>query len=281
MNVVLQRKADLRHSNYILNPNPKYHYFVNVTCGRVRNYLTRCGEAFNVVIRGGADENDFYAIPYAVLKPSLADHYITPGRQVRWMVSITNHQFRVHSCPYLINVGAYYGNHAILTNPGQVNPTSAADENDYAIENRKIEVEQRLKQSVFRQRIIQNFEGKCCLSGISEEELLVASHIVPWAKRIDTRLDPANGLLLYWSYDRLFDKGFISFDDSLRVVVSLLAASCSTPLCAILEPLNGQQARAPVRWTIKPEYLAYHRAEVLQGGPLARLGARTGSSGLE
>ena len=84
----------------------------------------------------------------------------------------------------------------------------------------KIEVEQRQKQSMFRQRVMQNFEGRCCLSEISEQELLVASHIVPWAKQIETRLDPANGLLLYCPLDRLFDRGFITFDSELRVIVA-------------------------------------------------------------
>lgn len=148
--------------------------------------------------------------------------------------------------------------------PRTIEPGSAADLNDYAIENRKIEIEQRQKQSLFRTRVLENFEGRCCLSGISEEELLVASHIVPWAKRIDTRLDPANGLLLYSPYDRLFDKGFISFDVSFRVLVAPWVGRCSLPLRAVLEQLAGQQARRPVKWAIKPEYLEYHRTEVLQ-----------------
>src|SRR5439155_7882843 len=113
-----------------------------------------------------------------------------------------------------IDVGAFYGNVAALTSPGEVEPLSVADANDYAIENRKIEIEQRQKQSLFRKRVMQNFQGRCCLSGINEEELLVAGHIVPWARRIDTRLDPTNALLLYCPYDRLSAKGFIPFEDS-------------------------------------------------------------------
>ena len=117
---------------------------------------------------------------------------------------------------------------------------------------------------------MQNFEGRCCLSGINEEDLLVAGHIVPWAKRIDTRLDPSNGLLLYCPYDRLFDKGFISFDDKVRVVIAPSVDRCSAPLRTILKQLAGQQARHPVQWPIKVEYLAYHRAEVLQTKAVAR-----------
>ncbi len=280
MNAVLKREDDFRDANYILHPSRKNQYWTNITSGRVEEYRAQWGEAFNVVIVGDtADEGDFYAIPYPVLKPFLVEQYIARGKQVRWIVSIRDHQFKVRNCPFSLDVGAFYGNHAALANPGQADTASASDANDYAIENRKIEIEQRLKQSVFRRRVMQNFQGRCCLSGISEEELLVASHIVPWAKRIDTRLDPANGLLLYWPYDRLFDKGFISFEDRLRVIVSPRAAQCSPPLLAILKQLAGQQARRPVKWAIKPEYLAYHRKKVLQAGSAGSRGRRPSPCG--
>ena len=192
MNIVLHRIETLSNNNYILNPSSDNQYWVNITSSRVKEYLDRCGEAFNIVIVGSeADEGDFYAIPYTVLKPVLVEQFLTRGKQTRWVVSIPNHQFKVRNCPIPLDVGAFYGNLTALTNPGQADSAFAADANDYAIENRKVEVERRLKQSVFRKRIMQNFERRCCLSGISEAELLVASHIVPWCKRIDTRLNPS------------------------------------------------------------------------------------------
>jgi hypothetical protein len=267
MNIVLQRREELSSGNYILHPERARAYWANISGGRLNDYLRRCGEAFNIVIVGdSAADGDFYAIPYRVLRSALVDEYRTRDKtgRIRWVAYILHHQLKVGiAAP--IDVGAFYGNIAVLTRPGEVDPFSVADANDYAIENRKIEIEQRQKQSMFRKRVIQNFEGRCCLSGINEEELLVASHIVPWAKRVDTRLDPSNGVLLYCPYDRLFDKGFISFDDRLCVVVTPWADRCSSPLCTILKQLSGQQARLPVKWAIKQEYLAYHREEVLQG----------------
>lgn len=182
MNAVLKRKNDLRDSNYILHPTPDYHYWVNISSGRLGRFVARCGDSFNIAIVGSAeDEGDFYAIPYPVLKQALADNYRSNDKtgRARWVASIRNHQIRVGRYPIPIDVGVYYGYHAVLTNPGVIEPASAADLNDYAIENRKIEVEQRQKQSVFRKRVLQNFEGRCCLTGISEEELLVASHVIP------------------------------------------------------------------------------------------------------
>jgi putative restriction endonuclease len=107
----------------------------------------------------------------------------------------------------------------------------------------------------------------------------LSHNIVPWAKRIDTRLDPSNGILLYCPFDRMFDKGFISFDDKLRVVVFPWADRCSAPLRAILKQLAGQQARPPIKWPIKAEYLTYHRAEVLQMKEAASKGAIVNSQG--
>lgn len=268
MNAILKCEDDLRDSNYILHPTPDNHYWVNISAGRLRKFVARCGDAFNIVLVGHEnEEGDFYAIPYRVLKEALTESFLSNDKtsRARWIAQIKHHQIKVGRYPVLIDVGAYYGCQGVLTDPG-VDLAAADDFNDYAIENRKIEISQRQKQSVFRRRILQNFEGRCCLSGVTEDQLLVASHIVPWAKRINTRLDPANGLLLHSLYDRLFDAGFISFDDELRVHVSPLVTQYSSPLRAILEPLAGQQARHPIKWAIKPEYLAYHRAEVLQGG---------------
>lgn len=282
MNAVLKREDDLGDSNYILHPSPDHNYWANISSGRLKEFVARRGEMFNIVIVGSPnDEGDFYAIPYAVLKQALTDEFRSTDKtgRVRWVATIRNHQLKVGRYPVPIDVGTFFGCHPVLTSPGILEPGSAADRNDYAIENRKIEIEQRQKQSVFRRRVLENFEGRCCLSGISEENLLVASHIIPWAKRIDTRLDPANGLLLYCPYDQLFDKGFISFDDSLRVVVSSAATRCSPPLRAVLDQLAGRQARRPVKWAIKPEYLAYHRMEMLQTNPPVPEVAATASPG--
>lgn len=64
----------------------------------------------------------------------------------------------------------------------------------------------------------------------------------PLGKHIDTRLDPSNGLLLYCRHDRLFHKGFVSFDDRLRVVVAPWVDQSSPPLPRILRQLARQQA---------------------------------------
>ena len=50
-------------------------------------------------------------------------------------------------------------------------------------------------------------------------ELLNASHIIPWSKDIARRADPCNGIALNALYDRAFDRGLITFDESFRQVL--------------------------------------------------------------
>ena len=60
------------------------------------------------------------------------------------------------------------------------------------------------------------------ITGIAIPELLVASHIKPWAKcdNDSERIDVFNGLLLAIHLDRLFDQGFISFAADGRIIIS-------------------------------------------------------------
>lgn len=73
-------------------------------------------------------------------------------------------------------------------------------------------VKTREKQWAFRTKLLSTYEHRCCISGISQPELLIASHIIPWADNKEKRLDPSNGLLLNALLDRAFDKGLITFD---------------------------------------------------------------------
>jgi hypothetical protein len=75
-------------------------------------------------------------------------------------------------------------------------------------------VVQRIGQDIFREALFDYWGGRCPLTGITEPELLRASHIIPWADCTDEeRLDVHNGLLLSALWDAAFDKGLVSFAD--------------------------------------------------------------------
>lgn len=83
-------------------------------------------------------------------------------------------------------------------------------------------VVQRVGQDLFREGLLRYWEGRCAVTGLTEPELLRASHIKPWAKceTAQERLNVFNGLLLAVHLDAAFDRGFITFDDAGRMVVS-------------------------------------------------------------
>ena len=56
---------------------------------------------------------------------------------------------------------------------------------------------------------------------IADERLLIASHIKPWAaSELEEKTDPYNGYILSPIYDRLFDRGFITFTPERHIILS-------------------------------------------------------------
>lgn len=140
------------------------------------------------------------------------------------------------------------------------------DDAECEIQNLTREVQVRQKQSLFRKRVMENFDGRCCLSGITEPCLLVASHIVPWAASSGKRLNPRNGILLNAIFDKLFDRGLMTFDDDLSVIVIDWIDQCSPPLKKLLSGIDGQEAAQPKKLP-RAEFLAYHREFVFKRNP--------------
>jgi hypothetical protein len=89
-------------------------------------------------------------------------------------------------------------------------------------------VVQRVGQNLFRDALMDYWDSRCPITGITESALLRASHIVPWADCSDEqRLDVHNGLLLSALWDAAFDQGLVSFadDGTARASASLSAAA--------------------------------------------------------
>lgn len=87
------------------------------------------------------------------------------------------------------------------------------------ITQKEATVLQRVGQQIFRRELMTKHGGKCQLTGVNIPELLIASHIKPWASSShDERLDVNNGLLLVRDVDALFDKGLLSFSDNGDVI---------------------------------------------------------------
>lgn len=123
------------------------------------------------------------------------------------------------------------------------------------------EFKTRVNQSVFRQIVLANYDGKCALTGIDLNELLVASHIIPWADNVQERLNPENGICLSSLYDKAFDKGLISFTNDQRVIFSVrLKANVGKDYYAkYFEPVENATLVTPRKYHINPQFLEWHR----------------------
>lgn len=120
----------------------------------------------------------------------------------------------------------------------------------------------RVGQGLYREKLL-NECPFCPITKINDERLLVASHIKPWAAS-DARekTDPKNGFILSPLYDRLFDRGFITFTEKRRVVVSNWLSPQNQKRIGVknddfiqLLPLDEEREK----------YLEYHRNFVFKG----------------
>jgi putative restriction endonuclease len=119
----------------------------------------------------------------------------------------------------------------------------------------------RRGQGVFRQQV-RTIERACRITGVERMEHLIASHIQPWRDSNNAqRLDGENGLLLTPTVDHLFDKGFISFEDSGMLIVSPVADGKSLNRMGI----NPKQRVAVGAFSDgQRSYLEFHRENVLR-----------------
>lgn len=132
---------------------------------------------------------------------------------------------------------------------------------------RMVETKQRVNQGYFRTSLLENYNHRCCLTGISIDQLLIASHIKPW-KDADPRTErtsPSNGLLLNAFHDRAFDKGLITLNDEYRVIVSpkVKRNLKRNPEGAdLLLGYEGRQIELPSKMPPNREFIHWHNENV-------------------
>tara|TARA_R110001599_G_scaffold336565_1_gene554380 strand:- start:24340 stop:25260 length:921 start_codon:yes stop_codon:yes gene_type:complete len=129
---------------------------------------------------------------------------------------------------------------------------------NYYVDDEVGEARRRSKQGVFANQVKSNYKNKCAICGISTKPFLVGSHIVPWSKDKSCRLDPANGIALCVMHDKLFDCGFITLDDDLKIIVSNVV-SADENLLEYTDKIKGKKIKKPTQQTPKKAYLKYHR----------------------
>ena len=128
-------------------------------------------------------------------------------------------------------------------------------------------VKVRRGQQFFRQAVLNAYDVRCCISGINVPDLLIASHIKPWGKFPEERLNPRNGLCLSALHDAAFDEGLITLDDNLGILLSkqLRIHFPQPSLEQNFVAYEGKPIRLPEKLAEPDgEFIRYHRENIFQ-----------------
>lgn len=146
-------------------------------------------------------------------------------------------------------------------------------EHPYTLEKEQEEIDQivdkaeksimtraRIGQGKYREELLKLCPF-CPITLVSDDRLLIASHIKPWAKSNDVeKIDPMNGFMLTPTFDFMFDRGFLSFTDDKKSILSPFLSKMTYSKLGISDdktfshlPTDGRE-----------NYLEYHRTEILK-----------------
>lgn len=136
---------------------------------------------------------------------------------------------------------------ALFPNPPQGPPFRlvGVEPADYAFGKRKA----RPGQGRFRRRLLEAYEGACCVTNETTSEVLEAAHIEPYVNEESDHVQ--NGILLRADLHDLFDAGLLTIDTGFRVVLS---KHLSSPYYV---KLQGQVVRLPSDPNCRPSPVAF------------------------
>ncbi len=128
------------------------------------------------------------------------------------------------------------------------------------IEEKQYKMRARIGQGKYRDELLSQCPF-CPITMVSDDRLLIASHIKPWAKSNEIeKIDPLNGFMLTPTFDYLFDRGFMSFTNDKKTILSPFLSNMTYSKIGIsnnkyfpLLPTEGRE-----------KYLEFHRDEILK-----------------
>ena len=145
--------------------------------------------------------------------------------------------------------------------------------NDYEIipegEYKEQLIKIRIGQYFFRMSVLNSYNNRCCVTGLSKPELLIASHIKPW-KDSDSKTEktnPSNGLCLNAFHDKAFDKGFITINKDYCIIISnyINKTGMDEQTRNWLISYNQKQIYLPDKFLPGKEFIQYHNDVIFKG----------------
>lgn len=120
----------------------------------------------------------------------------------------------------------------------------------------------RQGQGKYRENLLEECPF-CPITMVNDERLLIASHIKPWAVCSEKeKIDQKNGFMLSPVYDKLFDRGFITFTNDKHMILSNWISPKNYERLGIVNDTYIQRLPLDEK---RIEYLEYHRTSVFKG----------------
>lgn len=127
-------------------------------------------------------------------------------------------------------------------------------------------IKTRVNQSFFRSTILSSYNQKCCITGLSIPDFLVASHIIPWKADDKNRLNPHNGLCLNSIHDKAFDRGFITITADFKILISKYFEDFinEDAVQDFFTKFNNKSIILPDKFLPSKEFLDYHYQNIFK-----------------
>lgn len=124
-------------------------------------------------------------------------------------------------------------------------------------------IKARVNQSFFRKSILASYNFTCCITGIKQQQLLVAGHIRPWGIDESNRLNPRNGIALNALHDKAFECGLITITPEYKIKIStiLRIENSSDIVNNYFLKYENKNIILPKRFLPDVEFLKYHNNE--------------------
>lgn len=129
------------------------------------------------------------------------------------------------------------------------------------LEGKNLFLQARKGQGKYRKNLLEQCPV-CPITSVSDDRLLIASHIKPWVKSTpQEKIDPYNGFAFTPTFDALFDKGFMSFTDDKKTILSPFLSKLTYSRIKISD---NKIISSLVMDDKRKEYLKYHRENILK-----------------
>ena len=123
-------------------------------------------------------------------------------------------------------------------------------------------VKARIGQGEYRKNLLAQCPF-CPITNVSDDRILIASHIKPWKDSNSfEKTDPNNGFMFTPTFDRLFDRGFMTFTNEKKVLLSPFLSNMTYKNIGISQ--NRIITNLPIN-EARINYLEFHRVNIFKG----------------